>query len=194
MNQIKSVCVYCGSSTTSDPSYDAPTELLGQSLAKAGITLIYGGGNPGLMGKVANSCMEAGGKVIGIIPDAILKLEARHDNVTELHVVPNMHVRKQMMAEKSDAFIVMPGGLGTLDETFEILTWKYLGIHNKPVIIANIDGYWNPMLELIRNMADKRFVREEHLKTFVVADNVPHIMDILDQQECSDSAVLSDKI
>ncbi|MDD3020221.1 MAG: TIGR00730 family Rossman fold protein [Alphaproteobacteria bacterium] len=194
MNQIKSVCVYCGSSTTSDPSYDAPTELLGQSLAKAGITLIYGGGNPGLMGKVANSCMEAGGKVIGIIPDAILKLEARHDNVTELHVVPNMHVRKQMMAEKSDAFIVMPGGLGTLDETFEILTWKYLGIHNKPVIIANIDGYWNPMLELIRNMADKRFVREEHLNTFVVADNVPHIMDILDQQECSNTTVLSDKI
>ncbi len=194
MNQIKSVCVYCGSSTTSDPSYDAPTELLGQSLAKAGITLIYGGGNPGLMGKVANSCMQAGGKVIGIIPDAILKLEARHDNVTELHVVPNMHVRKQMMAEKSDAFIVMPGGLGTLDETFEILTWKYLGIHNKPVIIANIDGYWNPMLELIRNMADKRFVREEHLNTFVVADNVPHIMDILDQQECSDPTVLSDKI
>jgi uncharacterized protein (TIGR00730 family) len=138
--------------------------------------------------------MEAGGKVIGIIPDAILKLEARHDNVTELHVVPNMHVRKQMMAEKSDAFIVMPGGLGTLDETFEILTWKYLGIHNKPVIIANIDGYWNPMLELIRNMADKRFVREEHLNTFVVAENVSHIMDILDHQECSDTAVLSDKI
>ncbi len=194
MNQIKSACVYCGSSTTSDPSFDAPTELLGASLAKAGITLVYGGGNPGLMGKVANSCMDAGGKVIGIIPDTILKLEARHDKVTELHVVPNMHVRKQMMAEKSDAFIVMPGGLGTLDETFEILTWKYLGIHNKPVIIANIDGYWDPMLDLIRNMAEKRFVREEHLNTFVVANNVSEIMDILASQKCSESGVLTDKI
>ncbi|HOO51295.1 MAG TPA: TIGR00730 family Rossman fold protein [Alphaproteobacteria bacterium] len=194
MSQIKSVCVYCGSSTISDPVYNAPTELLGQSLAAAGITLVYGGGNPGLMGKVANSCMAAGGSVIGIIPDSILKLEARHDDVTELHVVPNMHVRKAMMAEKSDAFIVMPGGLGTLDETFEILTWRYLGIHNKPVIIANIEGYWTPMIDLINHMASKNFVKQEHLQTFTVANSIEEIMDILAQSKRTDDPVLSDKI
>ncbi|MCB1559474.1 MAG: TIGR00730 family Rossman fold protein, partial [Alphaproteobacteria bacterium] len=160
----------------------------------AGITLVYGGGNPGLMGKVANSCMAAGGSVIGIIPDSILKLEARHDDVTELHVVPNMHVRKAMMAEKSDAFIVMPGGLGTLDETFEILTWRYLGIHNKPVIIANIEGYWTPMIDLINHMASKNFVKQEHLQTFTVANSIEEIMDILAQSKRTDDPVLSDKI
>lgn len=194
MSSIRSVCVYCGSSTLSDPKFDAPTIDLGTRLAKNNITLVYGGGNPGLMGKVADSCMSAGGQVIGIIPDAILKLEARHDKVTELHVVPNMHVRKMMMAEKADAFIVMPGGLGTLDETFEILTWRYLGIHNKPVIIANIDGYWQPMLDLIHHMAQYRFVREEHLKTFSVANSVDEIFQILDCTDCTDLSIQSDKI
>ncbi len=194
MSDIKSVCVYCGSSTISDPIFDAPTEQLGQSLAKAGITLVYGGGNPGLMGKVANSCMSAGGNVIGIIPDSILKLEARHDEVTELHVVPSMHVRKAMMAERADAFIVLPGGLGTLDETFEILTWKYLGIHDKPVIIANLDGYWTPMLDMIQHMADKKFVRKDHLDTFVVANSIEEIMDILSRAEPSTEPIKSDKI
>lgn len=194
MSEIKSVCVYCGSSTISDPVFDAPTQLLGRSLAEAGITLVYGGGNPGLMGKVADSCMSSGGKVIGIIPDTILKLEARHDRVSELHVVPSMHVRKQMMAEKADAFVVMPGGLGTLDETFEILTWKYLGIHDKPVIIANIDGYWQPMLDLIYHMAHKRFVREEHISTFKVANSVSEVMTLLGCETCSDMPVQSDKM
>lgn len=194
MSQIKSVCVYCGSSTISDPAFDAPTLQLGRNLAEAGITLVYGGGNPGLMGKVTDACMSAGGKVIGIIPDNILKIEPRHDNVTELHIVPNMHVRKQMMAERADAFIVMPGGLGTLDETFEILTWKYLGIHNKPVIIANILNYWDPMLGLIEHMAKHKFVREEHLSTFVVANDISEIMNILEKTERETSIVHSDKI
>ncbi len=194
MSRISSVCVYCGSSTTSNPIFDEPTRQLGAGLAKAGVTLVYGGGNPGLMGKVADSCMAAGGKVIGIIPDAILKLEARHDKVTELHVVPNMHVRKQMMAERSDAFVVMPGGLGTLDETFEILTWRYLGIHKKPVIIANIDGYWTPMLDLIHHMASHKFVREEHLNTFQVANTVEDVLKIIENAECCDSVVQSEKI
>ncbi|HPQ50431.1 MAG: TIGR00730 family Rossman fold protein [Alphaproteobacteria bacterium] len=194
MSQIKSVCVYCGSSTISDPIFDAPTELLGQSLAKAGITLVYGGGNPGLMGKVANSCMVSGGKVIGITPDVILEQEARHEGVTELHVVPNMHTRKQMMAEKSDAFVVMPGGFGTLDETFEMLTWKYLGLHNKPIIIANINGYWSPLLDLMNHMAKKKFVRAEHMKTFAVAEDVPSVMRILENEECCDIPVQTDKM
>lgn len=194
MSAIKSVCVYCGSSTVSDPRFDAPTLELGESLAKAGVRLVYGGGSPGLMGKVAMSCVRAGGEVIGIIPDGILKLESRCQDVTELHVVPSMHVRKQMMAEKSDAFVVMPGGLGTLDETFEILTWKYLGLHNKPVIIANIDGYWTPMLDLISSMAKSGFVRQEHLGTFVVADSIKDVMDIIASGAPLQTPLHSDKL
>ena len=191
---IKSACVYCGSSTTSNPAFDAPTFELGTALAKAGITLVYGGGSPGLMGKVANSCMDAGGKVIGVIPDHILKLENRHNELTELHVVDNMHTRKMMMAEKADAFIIMPGGLGTLDEAFEIMTWKYLGVHNKPVIIANIDGYWDPLLALIQHMHHHQFVRNEHMKTFIEAKSVKEVMDILNSSEKSTSPVLTEKM
>jgi hypothetical protein len=194
MSKIKSVCVYCGSSSTSNPIFDAPTIELGQSLAKSGLTLVYGGGSPGLMGKVANSCMDAGGAVIGVIPDHILKLEVRHNDLTELHIVDNMHTRKMMMAEKSDAFVIMPGGLGTLDEAFEIMTWKYLGVHNKAVIIANIDGYWNPLLELIKHMNNHKFVREEHMNTFVVAETVGEIMNILLSTEKSTATMKIDKI
>lgn len=191
---IKTACVYCGSSTISDPIYDQPTIALGTALAKAGITLTYGGGSPGLMGKVADACMAAGGKVIGIIPEAILKLEARHNDLTELIVVDNMHTRKRMMAERADAFVVMPGGLGTLDEMFEILTWRYLGIHDKPVIIANIMGYWDKLLALMDHMAEKKFLREHHLKTFVVARDVDEIMAILTHMPPAPQNVESEKI
>lgn len=194
MSKIKSACVYCGSSSTSNPAFDAPTIELGQSLAKAGITLVYGGGSPGLMGKVANSCMDAGGAVIGIIPDHILKLEVRHNQLTELHVVDNMHTRKMMMADKADAFVIMPGGLGTLDEAFEIMTWKYLGVHNKPVIIANIDGYWDPLITLIQHMYQHKFVREEHMNTYVEAKSVQDVMDILNSTEKSTTPVRTEKI
>ncbi len=194
MTKIQSACVYCGSSTTSDPSFDAPTIDLGSRLAKAGITLVYGGGSPGLMGKVADSCMAAGGKTIGIIPDHILKLESRHNDLSELHVVDNMHTRKMMMAEKSDAFVVMPGGFGTLDEAFEILTWKYLGVHNKPVIIANINGYWDPLLTLIKHMHGLQFVRDDHMKTYVVAQTVDEILSILESSEKSTAPMHSEKI
>lgn len=194
MSKIKSACVYCGSSSSSNPIFDAPTIELGKALANSGITLVYGGGSPGLMGKVANSCMDAGGSVIGIIPDHILKLEIRHNDLTELHVVDNMHTRKMMMAEKSDAFVIMPGGLGTLDEAFEIMTWKYLGVHNKPVIIANIDGYWNPLIDLIQHMNAHKFVREEHMNTYVVAKTIDEVMNILLSLEKSTIPMKTDKI
>lgn len=194
MSKIKSACVYCGSSSTSNPIFDAPTIELGKSLAKSGITLVYGGGSPGLMGKIANSCMDAGGFVIGVIPDHILKLEVRHNDLTELHIVDNMHTRKMMMAEKSDAFVIMPGGLGTLDEAFEIMTWKYLGVHNKPIIIANIDGYWNPLLDLIKHMNNHKFVREEHMNTYVEAKTVNEIINILQSTDKSTMPMMIDKI
>ena len=194
MSKIKSACVYCGSSSTSNPAFDAPTLELGKSLAEAGITLVYGGGSPGLMGKVANSCMDAGGAVIGIIPDHILKLEVRHNQLTELHIVDNMHTRKMMMADKADAFVIMPGGLGTLDEAFEIMTWKYLGVHNKPIIIANIDGYWDPLITLIEHMNKHKFVREEHMNTYVEAKSVAEVMEILKSTEKSTVPVKTEKI
>lgn len=146
------------------------------------------------MGKVANACMAAGGEVIGIIPESILKLEARHNELTELIVVNDMHTRKQMMAERADAFVVMPGGLGTLDEMFEILTWRYLGIHNKPVIIANILGYWDPLLDLISHMASKKFLLQHHLNTYTIAKDVDEVMRILTKMTPPEQTVKSDKI
>ncbi|MFA7277202.1 MAG: TIGR00730 family Rossman fold protein [Pseudobdellovibrionaceae bacterium] len=185
MSKINSVCVYCGSSTSSNPQFDAPTIELGNKIAAQNLTLVYGGGSPGLMGKVANATLGAGGKVIGIIPEHILRLEVQHPGLTELHIVDNMHTRKMMMAEKADAFVIMPGGLGTLDEAFEIMTWKYLGIHNKPVIIANINRYWDPLMALITHMADNRFLREEHLKTFIEASSVDQVIEILCSTQAS---------
>lgn len=194
MPQIKSVCVYCGSSTTSDPKFDGPAKDLGAALAKAGITTVYGGGSPGLMGKVADATMDAGGKVVGIIPDHILKLEIRHNNLTELHVVHSMHERKQMMAERADAFVVLPGGIGTLDETFEILTWKYLGVHDKPVIIANIDGYWDIFQDLFAHMKKFGFVRDVHCQTYTMVNTIDEVMDILKKEPTTDTRVLTEKI
>lgn len=193
MSRITSVCVYCGSSSVSDPRFDAPTIELGQELAKAGMTTVYGGGSPGLMGKVADAALSAGGKVVGIIPEHILKLEIRHNQLTELHVVPSMHVRKQMMAERADAFVVLPGGLGTLDETFEILTWKYLGLHNKPVIMANILNYWDPFIALSDHMLKSGFMREEHRSTFVEARSIAEVMQILTTTDTSSEKVQIDK-
>lgn len=194
MPQIKSVCVYCGSSTSSDPKFDAPARALGTALAKAGITTVYGGGSPGLMGKVADAAMDAGGSVVGIIPEHILKLEIRHNNLTELHVVNSMHERKQMMAERADAFVVLPGGIGTLDETFEILTWKYLGVHDKPVILANIDGYWDPFNDFFVHMKKHGFVRDVHCQTYTSVDTIEDVMNILVTEPTTTTRVQTEKI
>lgn len=146
------------------------------------------------MGKVADAAMDAGGKVIGIIPDHILRLEIRHNNLTELHVVHSMHERKQMMAERADAFVVLPGGIGTLDETFEILTWKYLGVHDKPVIIANIDGYWDPFNDFFVHMKKYGFVRDVHCQTYVSANTVKDVMNILQSEPTTTTRVKTEKI
>jgi uncharacterized protein (TIGR00730 family) len=194
MQQIKSVCVYCGSSTASDPKFDAPARELGQALAKAGIKVVYGGGSPGLMGKVADAAMEAGGHVVGIIPDHILRLEVKHSNLSEMHVVPSMHVRKQMMTERADAFVVLPGGIGTLDETFEIITWKYLGLHDKPVLIANIDNYWAPFQGMMDHMKQYGFVRDAHCSTYVMVDTIEEVMNMLLSAETTEARVRTEKI
>lgn len=171
-NPIRSVCVYCGSRMGASPSYRIAAETLGQRLAEVGIRLIYGGGEIGLMGTVAEATLAHGGQVTGIIPRFLDELEVGKKNLTELIRTDDMHSRKQRMAELSDGFIVLPGGLGTLDETFEILTWKQLKLHKKPVIVLNINSYWDHLVHLVEHQVREGFVNEAHLNLFQVCDTI----------------------
>jgi uncharacterized protein (TIGR00730 family) len=159
MAAVKRLCVYCGSSAAVDSNYrDAAIEL-GQALAEAGIELVYGGGRVGLMGLLANAVLQRGGQVTGIIPAHLHDYEVGHHGITELIIVDSMHERKRLMFEMSDAFAVLPGGLGTLDETFEIITWKQLALHDRPIIILDEAGYWQPLLQLIDHIIETGFAR-----------------------------------
>ncbi|MFA6018989.1 MAG: TIGR00730 family Rossman fold protein [Rhodospirillales bacterium] len=169
MPAIKSLCVFCGSSAGKDPAMAGMAYRLGASLAGHGIRLVYGGGNVGLMGQVAQGVMENGGHVTGVIPEHLLKMEVGHTGLSELVVVDNMHNRKARMFELADAFAVLPGGLGTLDETFEILTWKQLGLHDKPVVLVDEFGFWDPLLVMIDKMIADGFVAPRHRSLFAVA-------------------------
>ncbi|MGE4351911.1 MAG: TIGR00730 family Rossman fold protein, partial [Bdellovibrionales bacterium] len=146
---IESVCVYSGSSVHVAPLYKTAAQDVGRTLAQHKLRLIYGGGLVGLMGLTANAALNAGGEVIGIIPEHIRSHEIQHPGLTEMHVVDNMHIRKSMMAEKADAFVALPGGFGTLDELFEIMTWKQIALHTKPILIYNVNNFWDPLLALI---------------------------------------------
>jgi uncharacterized protein (TIGR00730 family) len=159
MAAVSSVCVYCGSSVGNDRRYREAAKKLGALLAGRGITLVYGGGGIGLMGAMARACQEAGGEVIGIIPHFLKQAEKGMGGLIRLEVVDSMHVRKERMFALADAFIVLPGGLGTLDETFEILTWRLLGLHDKPIVIIDLDGYWRPLAELIAHAMERGFAR-----------------------------------
>jgi len=158
MAELSSLCVYCGSRVGDDPSYVALANELGLRMAESGIRLVFGGGRIGLMGVVADAVLDSGGTVIGIIPEHLSSVEIAHGGLTEIHVVDSMHTRKQKMFELADAFAVLPGGLGTLDETMEILTWRQLSLHNKPLVILNHSGYWQPLETLIRHTIDAGFV------------------------------------
>lgn len=149
MAHISSLCVYCGSSNAAPASHKNAAARLGRDLAKASIALVYGGGRVGLMGIMADAALEAGGRVIGVIPRHLVEAEVGDGSVSELHIVSSMHERKQKMFELSDAFAILPGGLGTLDEMFEMLTWRQLRLHDKPVLVVDQDGYWGPLLTLI---------------------------------------------
>ena len=179
MSEVRSICVYCGSSGRVAQRYRRSAERLGTEIGGRGMRLIYGGGRVGLMGLTADAVLAAGGAVVGIIPEHIQVLEVEHTGLTELHIVDSMHTRKRMMFERSDAFVVLPGGLGTLDETFEIITWKQLGLHDKPIVIVDDGGYWKPLLELLEHMIDGGFARVEHLDLFRVVDDVDHVFDAL---------------
>ncbi|MBP2231972.1 uncharacterized protein (TIGR00730 family) [Azospirillum agricola] len=180
MKTLSSVCVYCGASSQVADIHKQAAHALGDGLARRGIRLVYGGGRVGLMGIAADAALAAGGEVVGIIPEHIQSAEVEHTGLTELHVVDSMHTRKRMMVEKSDAFVVLPGGLGTLDEAFEILTWKQLQLHDKPIVIADVDGYWRPLLGLVDHMVAQGFARIDQKKLYAVADQIDGVFDALE--------------
>ncbi len=157
MKEVSSLCVFCGSRFGNDPAYEAAAREFGAAMAEKGIRLVYGGGSIGLMGVVANAVMENGGEVIGVIPQFLQDMEVGKTDLTELIVTDNMHNRKHKMFDLSDGFISLPGGLGTLDETFEIITWKQLKVHAKPIIIMDVAGYWSELTELIDATVTKGF-------------------------------------
>ncbi len=179
MTPLSSICVYCGSSADVAQSFKDAAVELGREAGERGIEIVYGGGRVGLMGLVADAAIAAGGKVTGIIPNHILEMEVAHQTLSELVIVENMHQRKMAMFQRSDAFIVLPGGLGTLDEAFEILTWKQLGLHDRPVILANIEGYWDGLLALVRNGIDEGFIRPHHARLLHEVADIPAIFAAL---------------
>jgi uncharacterized protein (TIGR00730 family) len=173
------VCVYCGSSARVIDVYKSAATELGQRLAAAGVGLVYGGGRIGLMGLVADAAAAGGVPVVGVIPHFLDKLEVANPNCTELIRTDTMHARKTVMAERADGFVVLPGGFGTLDEAFEILTWKQLGLHSKPIVFVNVNGYWDPLLALVDRLVDSAFARPENRKLFTVVEGVADVLPAL---------------
>ena len=179
MNQIKNVCVYSASSTKIAPVYFAVAEELGQLLALHGINLINGAGSIGLMAATSNACLAAGGTVTGVIPRFMVEQGWQHKSLTQLIETETMHERKQIMAEMSDGIIALPGGCGTMEELLEIITWKQLGIYLNPIIILNIDGFYNPLLEMLQRAIDGNFMRPEHQNIWQVATSAQQAIELL---------------
>ncbi len=176
---IKSVCVFCGSLSGARSTYEVAARELGTQLAQRGITLIYGGGHVGLMGAVADAALSAGGHVVGIIPEHLMRPEIAHQNLTELVVVDSMHTRKRQMAERADAFVVLPGGYGTLEEMFEMITWLQLQLHAKPIGALNASGFFEPLLALIQHSAQEGFIRPDHWDLLIVEPTVSVLLERL---------------
>ncbi|MGD9783942.1 MAG: TIGR00730 family Rossman fold protein [Hyphomicrobiaceae bacterium] len=174
-----SVCVYCGSGPGNDPAYARAAGILGRSLAQADIGLVYGGGGLGLMGEVARATLSAGGRVTGIIPKFLTQKEHMLHEVTDLIVTEDMHQRKRLMFERSDAFVALPGGIGTLEELVEQLTWAQLGQHSKPIVVASISGFWKPFLDLLGHMRDDAFIRNGINVRFIVVEDAEAIVPAL---------------
>jgi len=179
MKTIQTVCVYCGSGPGLNPAYVSAAEAFGRSLAEEGLRLVYGGGSLGLMGTLARSVLRHGGKVTGIIPEFLVSREKMLRDVDEHIVTEDMHTRKRTMFERSDAFVALPGGLGTLEETVEMLTWSQLGQHEKPVLLANISNFWQPLIALLTHMRGEEFIREGLMAHYLVAEEVAEIVPAL---------------
>ncbi|GJD57670.1 TIGR00730 family Rossman fold protein [Methylobacterium dankookense] len=179
MAPVKTVCVYCGSGFGQDPAFRRAAETLGTALARAGIGLVYGGGDVGLMGTVARAVMEGGGHVTGIIPDFLQAREHMLEEIQETIVVGDMHTRKRLMFERSDAFVALPGGIGTLEELVEQLTWAQLGRHRKPILLVSVADFWKPLLTLFSHMRDHGFIREGLDLSYLVTAEAEEVVPLL---------------
>ncbi|WP_191830723.1 TIGR00730 family Rossman fold protein [Pseudomonas fluorescens] len=180
---VRSVCVFCGASTGVNPAYREAAIALGQAIAQRGLTLVYGGGAVGLMGIVADAAMAAGGEVIGIIPQALKDAEVGHSGLTRLEVVDGMHARKARMAELSDAFVALPGGLGTLEELFEVWTWGQLGYHAKPLGLLDVNGFYSKLGSFLDHVVEEGFVRPQHRAMLRLADSSAELLDAMDSYQ-----------
>ncbi len=174
---MKRLAIYCGSASPADPAFVANARQVGRTLAKRGIGVVYGGGKLGLMGAIADSALEAGGEVIGIIPQALVDAEVAHRGLTELHVVGTMHQRKQAFTDLSDGFVTLPGGTGTMDELWEALSWAQLGYHAKPVGLLNVSGYYDGLIAFWQEMASVGFVRPQHRGLLIVDSSLDGLID-----------------
>ena len=181
MAVLKTVCVYCGSGTGADPIYGEAARELGRRFAETGIRLVYGGGSVGLMGEIASAVLGHGGCVTGIIPRFLSERERLLRGVDELIVTEDMHARKRLMFERAEAFVALPGGIGTLEELVEMLTWGQLGRHEKPVVLANVGGFWNPLLALFAHMTEQGFIRPGLTVTYMAVDRVADIVPKLQE-------------
>lgn len=177
---LRSICVYCGSSPVSEPVIEAEIRAFGREIAARGVRLIYGGASRGLMGALADEVLKAGGKVVGVIPKALQGRETPHPGLTELRIVDSMHEREQLMFDLSDGFVAFPGGFGTMEEIIEMITWKQMGIHGKPIVIANILGYFDPLLRQFETAIEKKFARKEDRILFAIADTTKAILTFLE--------------
>ncbi|NDG38557.1 MAG: TIGR00730 family Rossman fold protein [Betaproteobacteria bacterium] len=184
-----SVCVYCGSRLGNKPGYQALAQALGTAIGQRGWQLVYGGGRAGLMGTVADATLKAGGRVVGVIPESLMKLEVGHAGLTELHVVDSMHSRKKLMAESSDAFIAMPGGIGTFEELFEVWTWRHLGYHDRPLGLLDTEGYWLPMMAFLQHSVAEGFMGADQMTMLRVDDDIERLLDAMAAGSGVDSGV-----
>jgi uncharacterized protein (TIGR00730 family) len=178
---MKAVCVYCGSSPGASPVYTEAARAFGRALVAADLGLVYGGGKVGLMGVIADTVMAEGGRAIGVIPELLVNREVGHNGLSELHVVPDMHHRKKMMADLSDAFVAMPGGAGTLEELFEVYTWAQLGYHHKPVAVLNIDGFYDPLISLLQHTVREGFMRQTYFDLLQIDSDPATLIEKLER-------------
>jgi uncharacterized protein (TIGR00730 family) len=185
MTDIKSLCVFCGAAVGDDPVYRAAARTLGAAMGRRGIRLVFGAGHVGMMGILADAVLAAGGEAVGVIPRHLMDRELAHDGLTELHVVDSMHVRKQLMFDLADAIAVLPGGFGTLDETFEVITWKQLGLHDKPILLIDTAGYWRPFVDLISGITRAGFAHSNHARLFEMVATPDELFELLERLPAS---------
>lgn len=188
---FRRLCVYCGSSSGNNAVYSQAATELGRVLAERGIELVYGGSCRGLMGCLADTVLQAGGRATGVIPEGLVALEVAHRGLTNLHVVRSMHERKALMAELADGFLVLPGAWGTLDELCEAATWAQLGIHNRPCGLWNVNGYWDAFIEFLQNAVDQGFLKQAHYQMLLVSTDLHKLLEMMDAQRVARETVPS---